>query len=108
IADDPDWNPWGEEFDSEQHKLLRHHVAPALWDIGVRPMERDPHPLPVGKRSPLERRDNNSSDISHVVEIWSKAAIGLYLWEHILEGLLEPRLNGIWSFGERTLRFIKF
>ncbi|CAL1531343.1 unnamed protein product, partial [Lymnaea stagnalis] len=30
IADDPDWNPWGEEFESEQQPRL-HHDPPALW-----------------------------------------------------------------------------
>lgn len=42
------------------------------------------------------------------VEIWGKAAIGLYLWEHILEGPLEERLGGVWSYGEKQIRNIKF
>ena len=41
------------------------------------------------------------------VEIWGKAAIGLYLWEHILEGPLEERLGGVWSFGEKQIGNLK-
>lgn len=42
------------------------------------------------------------------VEIWGKAAIGLYLWEHILEGPLEERLGGAWSYGEKQIQNIRF
>lgn len=42
------------------------------------------------------------------VEIWGKAAIGLYLWEHILEGPLEERLGGAWRYGEKQIQNIKF
>uniref|UniRef100_A0A4W4FCE7 Ribitol xylosyltransferase 1 n=1 Tax=Electrophorus electricus TaxID=8005 RepID=A0A4W4FCE7_ELEEL len=35
------------------------------------------------------------------VQIWGKAAIGLYLWEHILEGPLNPTVKtGHWREGE--------
>ena len=37
------------------------------------------------------------------VEIWGKAAIGLYLWEHIIEGPLEERLGGAWRYGEKQI-----
>ncbi|XP_005090411.2 ribitol-5-phosphate xylosyltransferase 1 [Aplysia californica] len=97
MADDPEWNPWGEEFESEQGPRL-HHAPPPLWSV-----ER-----PVAKRSPLDSKDANTSSQELVVEIWGKAAIGLYLWEHILGGLLESRMNGVWSYGERTLRPITF
>eukprot|EP00051_Salpingoeca_urceolata_P016341 m.216162 g.216162 ORF g.216162 m.216162 type:complete len:365 (-) comp18652_c1_seq1:170-1264(-) len=39
------------------------------------------------------------------VEIWSKAAIGEYLWQHVLLGDIEPRLQGIWSYGR--LEFVE-
>ncbi|ELU15959.1 hypothetical protein CAPTEDRAFT_104115 [Capitella teleta] len=41
------------------------------------------------------------------VEVWGKAAIGLYLWQHILEGSLEERLGGVWNFGELQHRDLK-
>ena len=30
MVDDPDWNPWGEEFESEVH-FNQHHEPPELW-----------------------------------------------------------------------------
>lgn len=33
-------------------------------------------------------------------EVWSKVGLGSYTWEHILGGQLEPRLGGIWHYGE--------
>lgn len=42
------------------------------------------------------------------VEVWGKAAIGLYLWEHILEGPLESRHGGAWSYGEKQLGRVRF
>lgn len=42
------------------------------------------------------------------VEIWGKAAIGLYLWEHILEGPLEERLGGVWSYGHKQILNVRF
>ncbi|KAI8764020.1 ribitol-5-phosphate xylosyltransferase 1, partial [Biomphalaria glabrata] len=32
----------------------------------------------------------------------------LYLWEHIIEGILEERMNGVWSYGEKSLSSISF
>lgn len=43
-----------------------------------------------------------------VVEIWGKAAIGHYLWEHVLKGTLEERLGGIWSYGSKKIGRLKF
>ncbi|KAK0050233.1 transmembrane protein 5 [Biomphalaria pfeifferi] len=106
IADDPDWNPWGEEFESEQRPLLQHN-APALWE--AQQMEMGAQRAPVAQRSPLERRiSNRTESAEHIVEIWGKAAIGLYLWEHIIEGILEERMNGVWSYGEKSLSSISF
>ena len=42
------------------------------------------------------------------VEVWGKAAIGLYLWEHILEGPLEDRSGGVWSYGEKQIGRVRF
>ncbi|KAH9504747.1 Ribitol-5-phosphate xylosyltransferase 1 [Bulinus truncatus] len=106
IAEDPDWNPWGEEFESEQRPLL-HHNAPALWDDHE--LIVDTQRVSLGQRSPLERHENNVSEqVEHVVEIWSKAAIGIYLWEHIIEGILEERMGGVWSYGEKSIHSILF
>ncbi|XP_059152233.1 ribitol-5-phosphate xylosyltransferase 1-like [Physella acuta] len=119
IADDPDWNPWGEEFESELQPQL-HHNPPELWQDGPLTMALNQHRSvkedwqgeghegykPSGKRSPLERQETNTS--VHSVEIWSKAAIGLYLWEHVLTGTLENRMNGVWSYGHKTIGSIHF
>ena len=43
-----------------------------------------------------------------IVEIWGKAAIGLFLWEHVLKGTLEERLGGIWSYGSKKVGRFKF
>ncbi|XP_029827594.2 ribitol-5-phosphate xylosyltransferase 1 [Ixodes scapularis] len=51
---------------------------------------------------------SNASRQARTVEIWSKAAIGLYLWEHILNGRLEPKGGGAWSYGFRKIADIKF
>ncbi|CAN7937232.1 unnamed protein product [Ixodes hexagonus] len=74
-----------------------------------------------GKLSPLSGEDSsdwnpwgeelmrsNASRQAHTVEIWGKAAIGLYLWEHILNGRLEPKGGGAWSYGFRRIGDIKF
>ena len=42
------------------------------------------------------------------VEVWGKAAIGLYLWKHVLEGSLERRMGGVWSYGEKQIGKIRF
>ncbi|KAM9073309.1 ribitol-5-phosphate xylosyltransferase 1 [Megaptera novaeangliae] len=55
-----EWNPWEEDEKNEQK-----------------------HRLQILNESTKEKKDFH-------VQIWGKAAIGLYLWEHIFEGLLEP------------------
>ncbi|CAG2162200.1 unnamed protein product [Oppiella nova] len=52
-----------------------------------------------------EHLSNNSDIIS--IEIWSKASIGFYLWQHILKGSLETRAegNGYVSGALKTSRF---
>lgn len=51
---------------------------------------------------------SNSSRLAHTIEIWGKAAIGLYLWEHIFNGKLEPKGDGSWSYGFRKVGNLKF
>ncbi|KAJ8269823.1 hypothetical protein COCON_G00124300 [Conger conger] len=43
-----------------------------------------------GWSSEPTRPESPSTGPGHTVQIWGKAAIGLYLWEHILEGTLSP------------------
>jgi len=56
----------------------------------------------------VESKASRQNTILIDVEIWGKAAIGLYLWEHILEGPLEERLGGVWSYGQKQIRNIMF
>uniref|UniRef100_A0A8C9QKC2 RXYLT1 N-terminal domain-containing protein n=1 Tax=Spermophilus dauricus TaxID=99837 RepID=A0A8C9QKC2_SPEDA len=58
-----EWNPWEEDEKNEQ----QHRVKTSLQILNK----------PKGKTD-------------HSIQIWGKAAIGLYLWEHIFEGLLDP------------------
>ncbi|XP_066114336.1 ribitol-5-phosphate xylosyltransferase 1 isoform X1 [Saccopteryx bilineata] len=59
-----EWNPWeGDEKNELQHRFKTS--------------------LQILKKSTEGKTDFR-------VQIWSKAAIGLYLWEHIFEGLLDP------------------
>jgi len=45
--------------------------------------------------------------MKHVVDIWGKAAIGLYLWEHVFEGRYEEH-STMYSFGEHDSSDILF
>ncbi|XP_033077293.1 ribitol-5-phosphate xylosyltransferase 1 isoform X1 [Trachypithecus francoisi] len=59
-----EWNPWeGDEKNEQQYRFKTS--------------------LQV-----LNKSTKGKIDLS--VQIWGKAAIGLYLWEHIFEGLLDP------------------
>lgn len=45
--------------------------------------------LNKGSSQDLNRDDfieEEEEEETHVIEIWSKAAIGYYLWQHILQG----------------------
>ncbi|EGD77267.1 hypothetical protein PTSG_08361 [Salpingoeca rosetta] len=44
--------------------------------------------------------DNQAQPKQHTVEVWSKAAIGTYFQEHIMQTVIEPRLNGVWFFSQ--------
>nr|XP_019588024.1 PREDICTED: transmembrane protein 5 isoform X2 [Rhinolophus sinicus] len=59
-----EWNPWeGDEKNEQQHRFK------TSFQI-------------------LNKSTKGKADFR--VQIWGKAAIGLYLWEHIFGGLLEP------------------
>ncbi|XP_035280395.1 ribitol-5-phosphate xylosyltransferase 1 [Anguilla anguilla] len=73
------WNPWEEDKRAESVSVLQ------------RRQEFRAHQARIAKDRP--RR--------HKVQIWGKAAIGLYLWEHILEGPLNPAdRKAQWREGE--------
>ncbi|XP_051856680.1 ribitol-5-phosphate xylosyltransferase 1 [Antechinus flavipes] len=64
-----EWNPWEPDDQIKQFDLQhRYETIPQLF-----------------KKKPPE-----IENIDLKVQIWGKAAIGLYLWQHIFEGLLEP------------------
>ncbi|CAF98279.1 unnamed protein product, partial [Tetraodon nigroviridis] len=63
-----EWNPWEDEQVEYNSALNRRRQAFKQHMSGV---------------------DRNRPK-NHKVQIWGKAAIGLYLWEHILEGPLNP------------------
>lgn len=64
------------------------------------------YPESIASRSTLTSKVHDGPLMK--VEIWGKAAIGLYLWEHILEGPLKERLGGVWSYGQKQIRNIRF
>ncbi|XP_063303155.1 ribitol-5-phosphate xylosyltransferase 1 [Pelobates fuscus] len=64
-----EWNPWEEEGKSEKDLLLKKRKK-NLKNLLFQESQRQPAELSV--------------------QIWGKAAIGHYLWEHILGGSLEP------------------
>ncbi|XP_021571432.1 transmembrane protein 5 [Carlito syrichta] len=70
-----EWNPWeGDEKNEQQHRLKTS--------------------LQI-----LNKSTKGKTDLS--VQIWGKAAIGLYLWEHVLEGLLDPtEVTAQWREGK--------
>ncbi|XP_042325968.1 ribitol-5-phosphate xylosyltransferase 1 [Sceloporus undulatus] len=61
-----EWNPWevDEKNDLQQKSANNHHL--------------------------LKKTEGQKEQTDLRVQIWGKAAIGLYLWQHIFEGLLEP------------------
>lgn len=42
------------------------------------------------------------------VEVWGKAAIGNYLFQHVLAGWVESRLGGVWHYGEARCGNLQF
>ncbi|EDO34485.1 predicted protein [Nematostella vectensis] len=59
----------------------------------------------------IGRRAGNFSSVPQRlidVEIWGKAGIALYLWEHVIQGDREQRLGGIWSYGKKEVGPFRF
>ncbi|XP_063448902.1 ribitol-5-phosphate xylosyltransferase 1-like [Mytilus trossulus] len=88
--DDNGWNPWGEEFEKEGSYMHRHKAPKILWNK---------------EDIKSEKASNNST---HIVDIWSIAAIGHYLWEHILGGKTKFSTSNTWSHGEKKIDNIEF
>ncbi|XP_029552657.1 ribitol-5-phosphate xylosyltransferase 1 isoform X1 [Salmo trutta] len=86
IGDDV-WNPWEDEQANALSALHKQREA---------------------FRQYQERIDKNRPK-RYKVQIWGKAAIGLYLWEHILEGPLNPTdIQAQWREGEIQVGKIDF
>ncbi|XP_076127613.1 ribitol-5-phosphate xylosyltransferase 1 isoform X1 [Alosa pseudoharengus] len=76
---DKEWNPW-EEDDLAEEINIQHKRDTFKEHLDL-----------IAKSRPKRYK----------VQIWGKAAIGLYLWEHILEGPLNPTdKTGQWREGE--------
>lgn len=78
-AGEKEWNPWEEDERAHSVVVQKRRDAFRLY--------RDQ----AAKNRPK----------TYKVQIWGKAAIGLYLWEHILEGSLNPSdKSSQWREGE--------
>nr|XP_033774460.1 ribitol-5-phosphate xylosyltransferase 1 [Geotrypetes seraphini]XP_033774461.1 ribitol-5-phosphate xylosyltransferase 1 [Geotrypetes seraphini] len=70
------------------HKKNTHAQEPSLGKQDWNPWENDEKQIQVTAEQryafPI------SAPVKFRVQIWGKAAIGLYLWQHIFEGLLKP------------------
>ncbi|KFM72355.1 Transmembrane protein 5, partial [Stegodyphus mimosarum] len=99
--DGEDWNPWGEEFEREQNfKSFIVQKPSVKWWAN--------QSLDFGKQFYKSKADGVfQPQESYNVEIWGKAAIGLYLWEHILNGKLESKMDGVWSYGFKKVDNLK-
>lgn len=61
------------------------------------------------KEQIVSENEQHQQHPHRVVEIWSKAAIGYYLWEHILEGSIDKNIqDGMYVYGSKTIGNIKF
>ncbi|XP_003741494.1 ribitol-5-phosphate xylosyltransferase 1 [Galendromus occidentalis] len=83
---DDDWNPWGEDFEPERVNAARGDPAHTSYSRQV--------------------EDNRPA--KYTVEIWGKAAIGNYLWEHIFAARLETREDGALRSGSKKIGNIRF
>jgi hypothetical protein len=64
-----------------------------------------------GKQKRQERGVSAKSTLSteiFEVEVWGKAAIGLYFWEHIMEGNLKSKETDLVRLGEKVIDNVKF
>ncbi|XP_022659656.1 UDP-D-xylose:ribitol-5-phosphate beta1,4-xylosyltransferase-like isoform X2 [Varroa destructor] len=97
-ANDEEWNPWGEDFEPERSETAGEaqsgNVARRKTDGAVMAASGDLAP--------------DSRPAKYIVEVWGKAAIGNYLWEHIFAARLESRQEGAWHFGTKKISNIRF
>ncbi|XP_054721801.1 ribitol-5-phosphate xylosyltransferase 1-like [Uloborus diversus] len=101
--DGEDWNPWGEEFERDPPLNYRSFIAQKSS------LKWSNQSLDFGKQFYKAKSDEfNQPSETHNVEIWGKAAIGLYLWEHILNGKIESKMDGVWSYGFKKIENFKF
>ncbi|XP_077983158.1 ribitol-5-phosphate xylosyltransferase 1-like [Glandiceps talaboti] len=93
---DEEWNPWGDELFKKGENKVEVVKPKFKWS--------NSNKLDFGKKF----NKNNDSNGVYDVEVWGKAAIGLYFWQHIMEGMLESKMNGVWHYGFQKNRNIKF
>ncbi len=57
----------------------------------------------------LKKVSSNETNNEITVEIWSKAAIGLYLWLHIIKGTIDKKVDAnIYLYGFKKINNFKF
>ncbi|GFQ86209.1 ribitol-5-phosphate xylosyltransferase 1 [Trichonephila clavata] len=96
--DEENWNPWGEEFEIEKE------MEKDLYKVSQSKLSRN---QTLNFRKFKEKNKAFEESESFTVEIWGKAAISLFLWEHILEAKLESKMDGIWSYGFKRIDNLK-
>ncbi|CAH1783807.1 unnamed protein product [Owenia fusiformis] len=87
--------------------LKRDKVPQEGWDSienKFGPIQTQPS---VKKHDIISRGARNGKQV-HIVEVWGKAAIGLYFWEHIMNAELESKMGGVWSYGQKMVKNIQF
>lgn len=96
--DGEDWNPWGEEFEHEKKSFafVQKEKSGKWWTNETQNF----------RKSHKTKLDVSNEPLQYNVEIWGKAAIGLYLWEHILNAKIENK--GVWSYGFKKIENLKF
>ncbi|OQR79238.1 transmembrane protein 5-like, partial [Tropilaelaps mercedesae] len=97
-ANDEEWNPWGEDFEPE-----RNEAADEAPEGGGGQRKTDGAAAGAGGELASDSRP-----VKYTVEVWGKAAIGNYLWEHIFAARLEPRQEGAWHFGTKKIGNLRF
>ncbi|GFY56346.1 ribitol-5-phosphate xylosyltransferase 1 [Trichonephila inaurata madagascariensis] len=101
--DEENWNPWGEEFEIEKEKKTLYTYM-QKDKVSQSKLSRN---QTLNFRKFKEKNDAFQGSESITVEIWGKAAISLFLWEHILEAKLESKMDGIWSYGFKRIDNLK-
>lgn len=105
--DGEDWNPWGEEFEREK-KTYPYIGVENAYKISPIKFSRN-QSLDFKKQFYKETNlDAVQQSELYTIEIWGKAAIGFFLWEHILGGdKLKIKMDGIWSYGFKRIENLK-